>query len=406
MLQSKKGNLIISLILALILWFYVVGEMNPTTNKTYRNIPITLTNTQTLQDNGMAVVSTSSEKMSITITGKRSAVNKVRSADISATVDVSEAAAGNNQLRVNISVPNSVDVKDQSLNRITVNVQKRISASRPVRILYSGSGGANTEATTTSVDPKQVTVSGARSQVNKVSYVKGLVNVSDIKTSETVISARLTPVDADGNEVSNVTLSQNRANVKTVLYYTKKVALTVPVKGENSGDYKRTWKAPSTVVIKGNRNAIDKISSVTAKTIDLSDVSESATLKIEPNLPDGVELADASDNLTIKVTVKGTSSGNTGSSRTFSVSGKKAELSNVDNDLSASVTTGTVRVTVTGTKNQLSKIDSGDIGVFADCDGLNEGTHSVSVKASCGKDHTGIAVTPAQITVVLTDKSN
>ena len=272
MLQSKKGNLIISLILALILWFYVVGEMNPTTNKTYRNIPITLTNTQTLQDNGMAVVSTSSEKMSITITGKRSAVNKVRSADISATVDVSEAAAGNNQLRVNISVPNSVDVKDQSLNRITVNVQKRISASRPVRILYSGSGGANTEATTTSVDPKQVTVSGARSQVNKVSYVKGLVNVSDIKTSETVISARLTPVDADGNEVSNVTLSQNRANVKTVLYYTKKVALTVPVKGENSGDYKRTWKAPSTVVIKGNRNAIDKISSVTAKTIDLSDV--------------------------------------------------------------------------------------------------------------------------------------
>ena len=354
----------------------------------------------------MAVVSTSSEKMSITITGKRSAVNKVRSADISATVDVSEAAAGNNQLRVNISVPNSVDVKDQSLNRITVNVQKRISASRPVRILYSGSGGANTEATTTSVDPKQVAVSGARSQVNKVSYVKGLVNVSDIKTSETVISARLTPVDADGNEVSNVTLSQNRANVKTVLYYTKKVALTVPVKGENSGDYKRTWKAPSTVVIKGDRNAIDKISSVTAKTIDLSDVSESATLKIEPNLPDGVELADASDNLTMKVTVKGSSSGNTGSSRTFSVSGKKVELSNVDNDLSASVTTGTVRVTVTGTKNQLSKIDSGDIGVSADCDGLNEGTHSVSVKASCGKDHTGIAVTPVQITVVLTDKSN
>ena len=78
----------------------------------------------------------------------------------------------------------------------------------------------------------------------------------------------------------------------------------------------------------------------------------------------------------------------------------------MDNDLNASITTGTVRVTVTGTKNQMSRIDSGDIRVSASCDGLNEGTHSVSVKASCGKDHNGIAVTPAQITVILTDKSN
>ncbi len=117
-------------------------------------------------------------------------------------------------------------------------------------------------------------------------------------------------------------------------------------------------------------------------------------------------MADTSDNLTMKVTVKGSSAGNTGISKTFSISGKKVELSDVDNDLNASITTGTVRVTVTGTKNQMSRIDSGDIRVSASCDGLNEGTHSVSVKASCGKDHNGIAVTPAQITVILTDKSN
>ena len=46
MLQSKKANLVISLILAVILWLYVIGELDPETTKVYRSVPITLQNEQ------------------------------------------------------------------------------------------------------------------------------------------------------------------------------------------------------------------------------------------------------------------------------------------------------------------------------------------------------------------------
>ena len=59
MFQSKKANFAISLILAMILWVYVVGELNPETRKVFRNIPITVMNEQVLANDGLAVVSTS-----------------------------------------------------------------------------------------------------------------------------------------------------------------------------------------------------------------------------------------------------------------------------------------------------------------------------------------------------------
>ena len=43
MLNSKTARLIIALIAAVLIWGYVVGEVNPSKTKTIRNIPITYT---------------------------------------------------------------------------------------------------------------------------------------------------------------------------------------------------------------------------------------------------------------------------------------------------------------------------------------------------------------------------
>ena len=130
MLQSKKGNLIISLILAVALWMYVVGEMNPTTSKIFRDIPITLMNEQTLTDQDLAVVGISAESLNLTLTGKRSDIGRIKSTDISAYVDLTDAGEGDNQLTVSLHVPSTVDVKDQNVNKVTVTVEKRVDEEK------------------------------------------------------------------------------------------------------------------------------------------------------------------------------------------------------------------------------------------------------------------------------------
>ena len=47
MLNNKKFNIVISLIIAIGLWAYVIGETNPPDTKTFRDIPIQLINLKT-----------------------------------------------------------------------------------------------------------------------------------------------------------------------------------------------------------------------------------------------------------------------------------------------------------------------------------------------------------------------
>ena len=48
MLKSKKFNIVLALIIAIALWAYVLGEVNPESTATVKNIPINFTNQESL----------------------------------------------------------------------------------------------------------------------------------------------------------------------------------------------------------------------------------------------------------------------------------------------------------------------------------------------------------------------
>ena len=396
MVQSKKGNMIISLILAVILWMYVVGEMNPVTTKSYRDIPVTLTNSQTLSDNGLAVVGTSDESMTITLSGKRNSLSKIKSSDIVATVDLSDATEGDNQLKINLSVPDSAEVKNQSLTKVTVTVEKKQTVRRDIKVKYTGNYAKGEEPTTIKTDPETVTVSGAKSLVNKVAYVKATIDSENVSTDETSTSSNLVPVDRHGNEVKNIALSQNKAKITSALYYTKTVSLKVPVKNSSSDGYKRTTTAPDKVTIKGPDSALKKVDSITADTIDVTGITKTTTVDIVPDLPDKIWLSDDSRDLVLNVKVTSEMH-----SREFTFDGDSVDLNNVDGDLSGNVRTGTVTVTVSGTAANINKISKSDFSLSADCDGLGSGTHSVELTVRCDGTYTELSADPSRITVKL-----
>lgn len=394
MLQSKKGNMIISLILAIALWMYVVGEMNPTTTKVYRDIPVTLTNSQTLADNGLAVVSTSDENMTVTLSGKRSSLSKIKSTDIIATVDLSDAAEGDNQLKINLSVPDSSDISNQSLNKVTVTVEKRVSALRKVKVNYTGDYANDEEPTMIKSDPASVTIGGARSLVSKVDHIKATVKSDNLTTDESSTSSELIPVDKNGNEVKNITLSSSTAKITSVLYKTKTVSLKVPITDTSNDEYSRTTTAPETIKIKGSQSALDKASSVTAKSIDISDITSSTSIDITPVLDNGIEVSDDVKDLVLKVKVKSDTK-----TKEFSFSGGSVDLKNLSKDGNGTVKTDSITVSVTGSASNINSITKSDISLSADCDGLDSGTHSVKLSISCDGKYSKITASPSSISV-------
>ena len=78
MLQSKKANLILALVLAIAFWLYVIGEIDPETSKVYRGVPITIKNEHALKEHGLSVAGLDRQAIAVTVSGNRSNVYKLK----------------------------------------------------------------------------------------------------------------------------------------------------------------------------------------------------------------------------------------------------------------------------------------------------------------------------------------
>lgn len=87
MLNNKRVNIVLSVIIAICLWTYVVGETNPTIVKTYKNIPIKVKNEKVLEEQNLALGEMETSTVSITVKGSRNRINKILNSDISAYID-------------------------------------------------------------------------------------------------------------------------------------------------------------------------------------------------------------------------------------------------------------------------------------------------------------------------------
>ena len=56
MLENKKVNIILALIVAIVLWAYVLGEVNPETTVTVKDVPINFLNQDMLEDTGYTIL--------------------------------------------------------------------------------------------------------------------------------------------------------------------------------------------------------------------------------------------------------------------------------------------------------------------------------------------------------------
>lgn len=390
MLQSKKGNLILALILAIALWAYVVGEKNPDVSKEYKSIPITITNSDILEDEDMAVASVSTSKLNVKLSGNRSVISKVNAEDIDATVDVSKASLGENNLKIHLKVPGNTYVVQQSITEVTVRVEQRVRDNKSVEVKYRGKTEEGVEPSLLGVDPEEVEVAGVEGRVSRVDHVQATVKVSKVGDSESSVKSTLTPVDKNGKKVENVSLSQKQAIVSSILYYTKEVPLDVPVNGDSDAKYERTVEAPETIVVKGDSAVLETMDSITAEPVDISNITEDKKIKIIPVLPEGITVARESEKLYLTVSVKSLLR-----DKTVTLDPAAIGISGVGEGLSAEVISTDITVKLTGTSEALESVDAASISASCDVSGLAEGTHKVALKVSSSvknvqvDDHTG-----------------
>ena len=215
MLDNKTFIKIISLIAAVCLWVYVMGEVDPNTKENISNIPVSFTGTDALAEKDLAVVQEQETFISAAISGKRSEVHDIKRSGLTAYVDVSSCQKGKNTGKINISLPEGVKLKNVSDNTMHFKVESLVSEKKPAVIEFTGSAaGSENDAVdwVFKIDPKDVTVQGAKSSVGKIDHVMGTVDSQIVsKEADKWVSVTVVPVTKDNVRVYGVELSEDKS---------------------------------------------------------------------------------------------------------------------------------------------------------------------------------------------------
>lgn len=302
MLENKNVLKIISLIIAVLLWVYVMGEVNPDTKEKISDIEVTFVNTEKLADDGLAVVHNQDIKVSAVVKGKRSVVNDTKKTGLTATVDVADASEGNNRGKIDLELPSGVTLDSISEDTISYKVEKSVEVKKTVEIDFVGDNGSDTLVPWAyDTYPSTVKVTGAESIVDDVYAVRGKITSNVVSESPKTVDVELIPVKKDGTEVQGVVLNHSKAQTTVRLMETKDVDVTITPQNLESGKEIDSISGVDSIKVVGTEEALAELDSITA-TVDVSEIKSQGKKELNFSLPAGVYLYNKGN--TTEATVK------------------------------------------------------------------------------------------------------
>ena len=306
MLRNKTVTKILSLLIAVALWGYVVWNTNPIIDTTIRDVPVQILNESTLEERGLTIISgpEGEYNVDIKVSGKKKDIGSLNTGDIFATADVGGYGAGETTVAVRVNTLDNISVVSINPGKLTFTIDTIASQEKEVRTNIGGELPDGMEVASLTPSLESVMVSGGQTLVDKVAYVRAELAAEDVSEGENKGTVQLVPVDAHGDPVEKVTLSEESTEVTAVLYYTKTVALSVRSVGEPAENVRTTHlSVPENITVRGSKAALADLSEIRG-TVNINGISEDSTLRADLELPSGISLSRTQRTPEVTVTVE------------------------------------------------------------------------------------------------------
>ncbi len=301
--RKRIGDLILSVVMALLLWSYVINVVNPPVSVTVRDVPVVLEGRETLRANKLTISGDGYYTVDVTFSAPRAEVTGVGAADLRAQADISALSAGQNYVEVKVTGPNNISIDNISTSKIQVYVDELVTADVPLRVAVVQ---PEMDAEFTILDaPQTLAVTGAAGLVAmagevRVDYDASILEV-DVPHTQNLIPVCL---DSEGNVLASLELSEEKVRVEAALYNAKSVPLKLSYVGTPGlGSRLSGTRIPSSVMVKAPVEILDGLSFIKANTINIDGITQDTSYNISFQLPEGVYLAESSGGLKAKFTL-------------------------------------------------------------------------------------------------------
>lgn len=405
MSKERKNNLtikIFALIIAIILWGYVMDEVNPKQEKEFKNIAVKYNNVASLERKGLEIMEPKEMEIKVTISGRRSDVINVSEEDIIAEVDLSGYQEGEVKALITIDVPYMVQVIDYTPKEILFKLDKLIKKEKTVTLETVGELPEGYILGEPELKSDSIYIEGPRSWVNSVSQALATVNVEDI-TEDINVSVPINLLDDQGNEVRGVEKGQNTVEVFIPVYQTKKVPVELQTEGQLPDNYEVLDISinPSTVEIKGRKDDLKDFNFIKTKIIDINSLISEKNVEVELDLPENISLVESNGKVQTTLNV------DESKTKTFEYVLNDVKIINLNPDLviDEEELNTSFEITVKGSSSKIDLLKKEDLIIELDLLDLEEGNHLVSPSIKEDKHITIISILPENIDINLKEKS-
>lgn len=295
--------------LAMLMWFYVSYDENPTATNTYTNIPVTITGIAELEARNITVLN-GELTVAVKISGTRNALGRLNKSDINAVADVSNITGigEQNPIISIVGIPDSLSVEEKKITSGKLVTDILIKKILEVGIDITGTMNDNIVEGEKSVTPSQITVKGPNTLLDGVTAWTEPIDVSAINESENIYNTGIVIKDSSGSVIKSnmITKSENEVTVTVNCLGKKEVDVNMPdIVGSLSG-YIVTAEAvnPETVVITGPVEIVEGIDSVDVEEIDAYYAMASKSFARDIKIPEGVECETRRVTVAVSVTAE------------------------------------------------------------------------------------------------------
>ena len=404
--KSKKGIIIISLILAVAVCYYIQGRSNSlleTNAKVLYDQPVTAN-----YNEEEYVVEGIPETVDITMIGNKANLylaNQLPTQNV--VVDLSVLGVGSYDVNLKYKQAiTSVQYKlDPSTVRVTISPKKSRTmtvseevmnltdldselAIKSVQLYKLKTSDAEESGTKENADDRitinEVIVKGKEDTINQVASVKALVDVNkltDPQVGENLLrGANEVPIvayDSNGKKLDVELVPSTVRAVVNIESPSKEVPIVVVPKGiENivfGKSIEKITQSSETVTLYGKQEALDNINNIEVE-IDVTNLNGNKKYTETLKKPKNIRKLSVS---TVSIDVA------LGDESQAKISGVRLSARNLSNEYVVQVSNDSVNeipVTLKGVKSNLDNIKSSDIEAYVDLKDYQEGTHDVKVK--------------------------
>lgn len=302
-LENRENIMkIISLIVAILLWSYVMSEVDPVITRTFYNLPVKFTNISSLAEKKLVLISPEAESIDVTVKGKRKLVNEMSDKDISASIDLSYITLGTKSMEINVRLSDSsIAIEGQNPTNITVEIDKIVEKEFDLELQTIGELPEGYLLDLVTKNEEEVLVKGPEALLNSIYTVVANVNIEG-RTETILINAPIKAYDKDKKPIESVEINPKSSEVEVGISKTKSTPIEVTLEGDAPEDFlkERVEVTPGNVLLSGPSASIDKIDKITTNAISPTNLLELKTIPVSLNIPEGVKLVNPIENFIVR----------------------------------------------------------------------------------------------------------